>query len=176
MKYYHSSPSENMKLTATSSSSLVVGRIPHQYVAGRVQRNGVGSVLTTSSQRSQQRKLHLHRDCCRLEFRLYIHTRQSEQQDHSLRLRRKLLPKIKTILKNSSESITAPVYSLLDKVPKDPIQSQSLLLDGPRGQLDTGAKVSCTNHILHHYGPFTERLEEWFYLIYEYHPLPSLVY
>ena len=51
------------------------------------------------------------------------------------------------------------VYSLLDKIPTDPIQSQNLLLDGPRGQLDTGAKVSCTNlrYILHKYRPYTSR-------------------
>ena len=49
------------------------------------------------------------------------------------------------------------IYSLLKKVPKDPLQAQQLLLDGPRGQLDTGAKVSCTNskYILHQYHPFT---------------------
>ena len=48
------------------------------------------------------------------------------------------------------------VYSLLDQVPQDPLQAQQLLGDGPRGQLDTGAKVSCTNlrYILHNYKPF----------------------
>ena len=60
---------------------------------------------------------------------------------------------------NPANTQPGTVYSLLDKIPTDPIQAQNFLLDGPRGQLDTGAKVSCTNlrHILHQYSPYTSQ-------------------
>ena len=58
--------------------------------------------------------------------------------------------------KKDTKVMTIENSSILDSVPRDPLQASQYFIEGLRGQLDTGAKVTCTNqrHLLHRYKPY----------------------